>query len=65
MFRNGMRPVHPGEALREDPLEPLGMNAKALAGALEVPVWSGLRSVDATKRPSAGHAVRRTLWQFT
>lgn len=37
MFKNGMRPVHPGEILREDYLEPLGMSANALAGALKVP----------------------------
>lgn len=32
-----MRPVHPGEVLREDYLEPLGMSAHALALALAVP----------------------------
>ncbi len=37
MFKNGMRPVHPGEILREDYLVPLGMTAKALAKALNVP----------------------------
>jgi addiction module HigA family antidote len=37
MFRNGMRPVHPGEVLREDYLVPLGMSANALAKALNVP----------------------------
>ena len=31
MFRNGMRPVHPGEILREDYLVPLDMSATALA----------------------------------
>jgi addiction module HigA family antidote len=36
-FRNGMRPVHPGEVLREDYLAPLGMSANALAKALNVP----------------------------
>lgn len=34
---NGMRPVHPGEVLREDYLKPLGMSANALAQALKVP----------------------------
>ena len=34
---NRMRPVHPGEILREDFLEPLGMSANALAMALGVP----------------------------
>lgn len=37
MFNNGMRPVHPGEILREDYLVPLGMSANALAKALHVP----------------------------
>lgn len=37
MFRNGMRPVHPGEVLAEDFLKPLGMSANALARALAVP----------------------------
>ena len=37
MFKNGMRPIHPGEILREDYLIPLGMSARALAKALHVP----------------------------
>lgn len=37
MFKNGMRPIHPGEVLREDFLKPLGMSANALAKALSVP----------------------------
>ena len=37
MFKNGMRPVHPGEVLREDYLKPLGMSVNALAKALRVP----------------------------
>lgn len=37
MFKNGMRPVHPGEILREDFLIPLGLSANALAKALSVP----------------------------
>ena len=34
---NAMRPVHPGEVLREDYLKPLNMSANALAQALHVP----------------------------
>lgn len=37
MFKNGMRPVHPGEVLREDYLKPLKLSANALAKALHVP----------------------------
>ncbi len=36
MIKNGMRPVHPGEILREDYLVPLGMSANALARELQV-----------------------------
>jgi addiction module HigA family antidote len=37
MVKNGMRPVHPGEILREEYLAPLGMSVNALALALAVP----------------------------
>jgi antitoxin HigA-1 len=37
MFNNRMRPVHPGEVLREDYLKPLEMSVNALAKALHVP----------------------------
>jgi len=36
MSKNGMRPIHPGEILREDFLLPLGMTAHALSKALHV-----------------------------
>ena len=36
-MKNNMRPVHPGEVLREDYLEPINMSANALAVALRVP----------------------------
>jgi addiction module HigA family antidote len=34
---NGMRPIHPGEILREEFMVPLGLSAHALAMALRVP----------------------------
>ena len=37
MFKNGMRPIHPGEVLREDYLKPMAMSANALARQLHVP----------------------------
>tara|TARA_R110001583_G_scaffold161408_2_gene313552 strand:- start:1452 stop:1664 length:213 start_codon:yes stop_codon:yes gene_type:complete len=37
MIRNGMRPIHPGEILREEYLEPLDMSVNALSNALHVP----------------------------
>ena len=45
MATNKMRPIHPGEILREEFLVPLGMSANALAMELRVPVLgSGFRS---------------------
>ena len=37
MITNQMRPIHPGEILREDFLKPLQMSANALSKALHVP----------------------------
>jgi addiction module HigA family antidote len=36
MLKNGMRPIHPGEILREEYMVPLGLAANALARALGV-----------------------------
>lgn len=36
MIKNGMRPVHPGEILREEYLKPLELSANALSHALHV-----------------------------
>jgi addiction module HigA family antidote len=36
-LRNGRRPVHPGEVLRESFLRPARLSARALAKALHVP----------------------------
>jgi addiction module HigA family antidote len=36
-FKNGMRPVHPGEVLREDYLKPLDISVNALAKRLAIP----------------------------
>ena len=37
MVKNKMRPVHPGEILREEYLVPMGMSVHALSQALRVP----------------------------
>lgn len=37
MIKNGLRPIHPGEILREEFLEPLAMSAHALSLDLHVP----------------------------
>lgn len=36
--KNRMRPIHPGEILREDVLAPMDLSANALARELRVPV---------------------------
>ena len=36
MMKNRMRPIHPGEILREEYMAPLGISANALARALGV-----------------------------
>jgi antitoxin HigA-1 len=36
-IKNGMRPIHPGEILREEFLLPMGITAHGLAMALQVP----------------------------
>jgi addiction module HigA family antidote len=57
MFKNGMRPVHPGEVLREDYLKPLSMSANALAKALSVPA-PRINEVVRERRVSADTAMR-------
>lgn len=37
MTKNGMRPIHPGEILKEEYLAPLGMSVNALSKCLNVP----------------------------
>lgn len=34
---NGIRPIHPGEVLREEFLQPIGLTAHTIAMALQVP----------------------------
>ena len=52
-MKNGMRPIHPGEIIREEYLVPLGMSASALAHAIGVPanrisaILAGKRAVTA------------------
>ena len=58
MFRNGMRPIHPGEVLREDFLRPLGMSATALAKARCVPAPRINEVVRARRGVSADTAMR-------
>jgi len=58
MFKNGMRPVHPGEVLLEDYIKPMGINVRALSLALHFP-YSRLREiVDGKRGVSADTALR-------
>jgi addiction module HigA family antidote len=58
MFKNGMRPVHPGEVLQEDYLKPLGMSVNALAKALDVPTSRMNDIVNERRGVSADTALR-------
>ena len=57
-FKNGMRPVHPGEVLREDFLRPSGLTANALAKALHVPAPRINDIVRGRRRVTADTAMR-------
>jgi addiction module HigA family antidote len=57
-MKNRMRPIHPGEILREEFLVPLDMSARQLARALDVPA-NRVSSIVAGKRDiSADTALR-------
>ena len=55
---NRMRPVHPGEVLREDCLAPLGMSVNALAVALGVPATRSHEIVKERRAITADTATR-------
>ncbi len=55
---NRMRPVHPGEILREDFLTPLGLSANGLAVALSVPATRIHEIVNERRGISADKAER-------
>jgi antitoxin HigA-1 len=53
----GMRPVHPGEVLRDE-LAELGLSARALAGALGIPVNRVTQILNGQRGISADTALR-------
>ena len=62
MAKNGLRPVHPGEILREDYLKPLSLSANALAKQLGVPA-SRINDIVLERRGvSADTALRLTRY---
>ena len=58
MFKNGMRPVHPGGILLEDCVKPLGISVRALSLALHVPYSRMREIVDENRGVSADTALR-------
>lgn len=58
MIRNGMRPIHPGEILRDEYLVPLEMSVNALAKALHVPATRMNEIVRGNRGISADTALR-------
>ena len=55
--KNGMRPVHPGEVLRDE-LDELGLPANALSKALDVPVNRVTMILNGQRGVSADTALR-------
>jgi addiction module HigA family antidote len=61
MPKNAMRPIHPGEVLREEFLGPLGRSAHAPAQALRVPA-TRIDVVNERRRITADTALRLALY---
>ena len=65
-MKNHMRPIHPGEILREEYLRPLRLSANALAHALGVPtnritaILAGRRSITADTALRLARAFKST-----
>ena len=57
-MQNAMRPIHPGEVLREEFLLPLEMSGSALAAALKVPANRINGIVGESRSVSADTALR-------
>ena len=60
---NRMRPVHPGEVLREDYLAPLGLSVNALAIALGVPA-TRIHEIVKERRAVTADTAARLAKQF-
>jgi len=63
MTTNGMRPIHPGEILREEYLAPLNMSANALAMALHVPA-TRIGEIVNERRSITPDTALRLAWYF-
>ena len=62
-FQNRMRPIHPGEILREEYLAPLGMTARALAAALRMSAV-GMEGIVCERRNVTADTARRLARYF-
>lgn len=58
MTHNRMRPIHPGEILREEYLAPFGLSVNALAMALHVPTTRLHEIVNERRSVTADTALR-------
>jgi addiction module HigA family antidote len=61
---NRMRPIHPGEILREEYLKPLGLSANALAQVLGVPA-NRISEIVAGKRDVSADSALRLARAFS
>ena len=62
--KNGMRPVHPGEVIREE-LDELGLSVNALSKALSVPVNRVTMILNGQRGVSADTALRLARYSGT
>ena len=58
MFKNGMRPIHPGEILLKDYIQPMGISVRELSRVLHVPYSGLLQMVHGKRELSAELAMR-------
>lgn len=58
MFKNGMRPVHPGEILLVDYIKPMGISVRAAALVLHIP-YSSLREIVKGQRSVTADTAQR------
>ncbi len=56
--KNGMRPIHPGEVLREEFLAPMNVSANRLAQAIDVPTNRITEIVGERRNVTADTALR-------
>jgi addiction module HigA family antidote len=63
--KNGMRPIHPGEILREEFAKPLGLSASALARGIGVPTNRVTGVLNEERAVTADTALRLAIFLGT